>query len=472
MAKISQIIPQKEKASSSQCVVDETSVEPRPEECVPGACVLTSDFKVDKGLGKDAVLRPLSNEEDVSTFVPKPVKENKKKRASLSEYPKLKKRTARKPNKNVIPLTVESVLHLRDEEEEKYDESTLAVRTKRATDASMPAGSMMPYGALSRTENIPESGSGRVPELSDVEGTSHRNQPAGVTIREPFEPLRAEVSAPSDSLEVVAIENSPLFPAFSAGVIREAQALGPLNLDRPHDEEDPFRDLFSGIEDVAGDESDLFHGLRQALDQAAAVHREQCCRSQNKLHRYAGDLRRAIDEKNSLKLSLGQREEEIKDLRAELSKAYRDQNDLSEQVMMRLKTYGFDTGTVSNISVSQLQQNIEMIGGLREEVDVIRMESLQWKEGMDRFAAEKETARAQLSSSETQLQKVKEKNLVQAKKIEELEARLASVLAKAESDDEKAKTCADALVAVYRADAEAAQVQAREAAESADGQVH
>ncbi|XP_070040606.1 uncharacterized protein [Nicotiana tomentosiformis] len=321
----------------------------------------------------------------------------------------------------------------------------------------MPAGSMMPYGAPSRTENIPESGSGRVPELSDVDNTSHRNQPAGVTIREPFQSLRAEVNAPSDSLEAAAIEDSPLFPTFSAGVIREAQALGALNLDRPHDEEDPFRDLFTGIEDVAGagDESDLFHGLRQALDQ-------------NELHQYAADLKRAIDERNSLKLSLGQREEEIKDLRAELSKAYRDQNDLSEQVTMPLKTYGFNIGTVSNISVSQLQQKIEMIGRLREEVDVIRMESLRWKEGIDRFAAEKETARAQLSSSETQLQKVKEKNLVQAKKIEELEVRLASVLAKAK----KAKTYADALVAVYRADAEAAQVQEREAAESVDGRAH
>ncbi|XP_070040752.1 uncharacterized protein [Nicotiana tomentosiformis] len=338
----------------------------------------------------------------------------------------------------------------------------------------MPAGSMMPYGAPSRTENIPESGSGRVPELSDVEDTSHRNQPAGVTIREPFEPLRAEVNAPSDSLEAATIEDSPLFPAFSAGLIREAQALGALNLDRPHDEEDPFCDLFTGIEDVAGagDKSDLFHGLRQALDQAVAVHREQCSRSQNELHRYAADLKRAIDERNSLKLSLGQREEEIKDLRAELSKAYQDQNDLSEQVMMLLKTYGFNTGMVSNISVSQLQQKIEMIGRLREEVDVIRMESLRWKEGMDRFATEKETARAQLSSSKTQLQKVKEKNLVQAKKIEELEARLASVLAKAESNAEKAKTYADELVAVYQADAEAAQVQAREAAESADCRAH
>ncbi|XP_070057910.1 uncharacterized protein [Nicotiana tomentosiformis] len=100
------------------------------------------------------------------------------------------------------------------------------------------------------------------------------------------------------------------------------------------------------------------------------------------------------------------------------------------------------------------------------------MESLQWKEGMDHFAAVKETARAQLSSAETQIQKMKGKGLVQASRIEELEARLASVLAKAETNAEKAKADADALVAVYRADVEATQVQAREVAETADIQAH
>ncbi|XP_070040325.1 uncharacterized protein [Nicotiana tomentosiformis] len=64
----------------------------------------------------------------------------------------------------------------------------------------------------------------------------------------------------------------------------------------------------------------------------AVVHREQCSRSQNELHRYTADLQRATDERNSLGLFLGQREEEIKDLRAELAKAYRDQNDFYEQI--------------------------------------------------------------------------------------------------------------------------------------------
>ncbi|XP_070047024.1 MAR-binding filament-like protein 1-1 [Nicotiana tomentosiformis] len=289
---------------------------------------------------------------------------------------------------------MDSILHLRDEdeeEEEEDNESALVVRTKRAADALSSAGSIMFYEAAPQTEDIPEKDPG----------------------------------------------------SSSSGSPRSRQA--PLW-------KDLFYDLFTGIEDVAssGEESDLFHGLRQALNQAAAVHREQCSHSQNELHRYAANLHHATDERNSLRLSLGQREEDIKDLRDELAKAYRDQNDLSEQ----------------------LQQKIEMIGKLREEVDVIRMESLRWKEGMDHFAAKKETARAQLSSSETQLQKMKEKGLVHARRIEELEARLASVLAKDESDAEKAKADADALVAVYWADAEAAQVQARKAAESANSRAH
>ncbi|XP_070035638.1 uncharacterized protein [Nicotiana tomentosiformis] len=62
---------------------------------------------------------------------------------------------------------------------------------------------------------------------------------------------------------------------------------------------------------------------------------------------------------------------------------------------------------------------------------------------------------------------MKEKISVQARKIEELKARLASELAKDKSEVENAKAEADAIVAVYRADAEAVQVQAREASETA-----
>nr|XP_033509634.1 uncharacterized protein LOC117274458 [Nicotiana tomentosiformis] len=123
------------------------------------------------GLGKDAVLRPLSNEEETLASVPKPVKENKRKRTSLPEDPKQKKWTARKTNKIVIPLTVESVLLLRDEDEEEEENngSALAARTKRTTDAPSAAGSMMFHEAPPRTEDIPAKDSGGIPELSEIE---------------------------------------------------------------------------------------------------------------------------------------------------------------------------------------------------------------------------------------------------------------------------------------------------------------
>nr|XP_009600086.1 protein FAM50A-like [Nicotiana tomentosiformis] len=116
---------------------------------------------------------------------------------------------------------------------------------------------------------------------------------------------------------------------------------------------------------------------------------------------------------------------------------------------------------MANLSVSQLQQKLEMIEKLREEVDVIKAEPLKWKGNMDHFSVEKKVVRAQLSSAESQLQNIKEKSLVQARKTEDLEARLAFELAKAE----KTKADSDAFVAVYRADAEAAQSHAREAKE-------
>ncbi|XP_070034667.1 uncharacterized protein [Nicotiana tomentosiformis] len=273
---------------------------------------------------------------------------------------------------------------------------------------------MVVHKAPPRTEDISEKDSGRVPELSEIEDASHRSQRMGdMSERTLFESFRTEENSPGNSLGVVAIEDSPTFPVFSAGAIREAQALGALKLDRPHDIKDPFRDLFIGVEDTTStsDASDLFYEVQQALNQAVTVHRESCSRSRTELHRYEAELQQVTEERNSLKLLLGQMGEEIKDLQADLAKAHQNQINMSEQ-----------------------------------------------KEGMDRFVAEKEAARAQLSSAENQLRTMKEKGSVLARRIEELEARLASEIAKAESDAKKAKVDVDALVSVYRADAEVAQV--------------
>nr|XP_033509628.1 uncharacterized protein LOC117274450 [Nicotiana tomentosiformis] len=185
-------------------------------------------------LGKDAILRPPSGEEETPALVPKPTKDHKRKRASTSEDPQPKIRAARKPRKNTIPLTEESVRCLRDEdeEEEENDVSVLVARVKKTIDAPKAAGSMVVYEPFPRTEGISEKGSGKAPELLEIEDTSHRSQQT-VDIFEGTDPehLRTEQNAPSDL---------PTLPAFSEGAIREAQALGTLEIGRFHEGEIPF----------------------------------------------------------------------------------------------------------------------------------------------------------------------------------------------------------------------------------------
>ncbi|XP_070040711.1 uncharacterized protein [Nicotiana tomentosiformis] len=277
----------------------------------------------DGSVGKDTVLRPSSVEKEASASVPKTVKDKKRKRASASEDPIPKTRMVRKPRKSTIPLTIESVLRLRDEDdkEEENDGSMLADRMKKSIDAPKANESMVIYKAPPRTKEISEEGSSKVPESLEIKDASYLSQQTvGTSEGAGLEALRTEENAPSESL---------------------------------------------------------------------------------------GEI-----------------------------------------------------------------QKLETIGQLREEVDTIRAETIGWKDGVDRLAAEKETVQVQLSSTASQLQGMKEKSMVQARRIEELEARLASELAKAKSDAEKAKSYTDALVAVYRADAKATQVQARETAKTANTRAH
>ncbi|XP_070007598.1 COP1-interactive protein 1-like [Nicotiana sylvestris] len=172
-----------------------------------------------------------------------------------------------------------------------------------------------------------------------------------------------------------------------------------------HEGENLFRGCFTRVEDVTdlGDVSNIFDEAQQLLSQ------------------------------------------EIKDLRAELATSHKEQTDLTEQ----------------------FQQKAEKIEQLREEAKMKEAETLEWKQNMDHLALEKDTAQAQLSSTERQLQSMKEESLSRAKKIEELEALLAAELAKATSEAERVKVEVEAIVVVYRVDAEAAQVRAKEVADTA-----
>ncbi|XP_070034498.1 uncharacterized protein [Nicotiana tomentosiformis] len=115
-------------------------------------------------------------------------------------------------------------------------------------------------------------------------------------------------------------------------------------------------------------------------------------------------------------------------------------------------------------------QNDEAIKDLQADLAKVREEEaeLDKQETIDRLAAKKETILTKLLSADVQLRSIKQKGLAQAKRIEEHETRLAEAKAEVESS----KVMADKSIIVYRADAEATQMEAWEAADLADARAH
>ncbi|XP_070055226.1 uncharacterized protein [Nicotiana tomentosiformis] len=235
----------------------------------------------------------------------------------------------------------------------------------------------------------------------------------------------------------------------SLEALREARELKTPDIGGGFSLGDPFRDCFTGVDD-ASDISDASILLEEA---------------QRLLSWCETELQRVSKERNALKLLCGQKDETIKDLQADLAKAREKEAELDKQVTILLIEYGLDPTVEANTSLSQLQQKVKRIELLRGEVDQVKADYDRWKENMDLLTAEKETTLAKLSSAEVQLRVIKEKSSAQDKRIEELETGL--VEAKAEI--EKTKVMADKSISMYWADAEAVQMQLKEASDESDG---
>nr|XP_009618570.1 myosin-2 heavy chain-like [Nicotiana tomentosiformis] len=113
---------------------------------------------------------------------------------------------------------------------------------------------------------------------------------------------------------------------------------------------------------------------------------------------------------------------------------------LSEKLQAELKAVRKEHADL----VEQVQKKLDQIEQLQAEVDTVKDEAEEWKGSMDRLASEKETARAQLASTEVQLRAAKEKAL-------ELEVAKSEIVVVKPEADEK--------VDHHKADAEVAQDQ-------------
>ncbi|XP_070056279.1 uncharacterized protein [Nicotiana tomentosiformis] len=118
----------------------------------------------------------------------------------------------------------------------------------------------------------------------------------------------------------------------------------------------------------------------------------------------------------------------------------------------------------------QVRQRIEQIGRLKSQVDALLAEAEEFKKCMDNLASKKETVEAQLELSDAQLRSMKENALGLIKKMKELQHRLDSTsldkadltkeLKVARSEVVEANKRADAKVAQFRIDVEVNQAKA------------
>ncbi|XP_070056736.1 uncharacterized protein [Nicotiana tomentosiformis] len=189
-------------------------------------------------------------------------------------------------------------------------------------------------------------------------------------------------------------------------------------------------------------------------------------KKKTKINLYKAEIRGLTEKRDANKLLSEEREGEAKGLRAELEVARKEHFDLAEQVRTNFEFSDDELVTVTNSPNPQVQQKIAKIRQLWEEVDAVKAEAEEWKKNMYRLASEKETTQAQLTSAKVQLQGIKEKSLVHAKEMKELQSQLnlaisdrehlATELEAAKSEAKVVKANANKMVSVYKAHAEAA----------------
>ncbi|XP_070050604.1 uncharacterized protein [Nicotiana tomentosiformis] len=117
------------------------------------------------------------------------------------------------------------------------------------------------------------------------------------------------------------------------------------------------------------------------------------------------------------------------------------------------------------VDLSQCEAELQKVS---VERDALRLLYNQKDEAIKDLQANLAKAREEEAELDKQLRNVKQKGSDQAKRIKELEAQLAEAKVVVESS----KILADKSIAVYRADAEAAQMEAREAVDIADTRAH
>ncbi|XP_070050652.1 uncharacterized protein [Nicotiana tomentosiformis] len=140
-----------------------------------------------------------------------------------------------------------------------------------------------------------------------------------------------------------------------------------------------------------------------------------------------------------------------------------DASDIGDASLLLEEAQRFITWAISRFRVDLSQCEVELQKVLGER-DALRLLCSQKNEAIKDLQADLAKAHEEEAELDKQLRNVKKKSSAQAKRIEDLEAQLAEAKAEVESS----KILADKSIAIYRADVEASQMEAREAADTAN----
>ncbi|XP_070029596.1 uncharacterized protein [Nicotiana sylvestris] len=201
-----------------------------------------------------------------------------------------------------------------------------------------------------------------------------------------------------------------------------------------HEEHDIFRECLVGLEDGPDlDVSFIFDEACRLFKQVVVLHKKAFSKSRTDLARYEAELKKISKERDNLKTLYVKKEVEISDLRVKLAQAGQGRAEY----------------------VEKFYQKADSVAHLQEELKMKEVETLGWRQSMHNLASEKETLLEEQASLECQFQSVKEESLSRGRDIEELKAKSVAELAKRRSD-------AEVVMSSYRADAKAANDQAKE----------
>nr|XP_016450925.1 PREDICTED: uncharacterized protein LOC107775686 [Nicotiana tabacum] len=123
---------------------------------------------------------------------------------------------------------------------------------------------------------------------------------------------------------------SPSLPTFSEESMNEARALRMPDPSRVLGKEDPFQDCFTGVDDSA----DL-NNASTLFEEAHRLFSRYITKFKAELSQCEAELKKSLDEEKAMRLLCSQKEEELKDFRADLAKARKNETELDKQLQQK-----------------------------------------------------------------------------------------------------------------------------------------